>query len=361
MYARSAMTVAALAVAGAATPWLSLGAERQAVGASRFELEGKPLRVAALERDGDTDILLLRDGQLERFRLEGGRLVRTGAFRSPAKRSRPLLLDATPDPSGEGALVTAVFGEDLLSVDQGTDTTLHSFVLSAGESGEIRTASGDLGAYLRIADGKLYLQRRGTDEVYTGGVRPLETTSGRFAATRSEVPWARRWLLDATPLPGGRVAIAWDGDRPTVVTLAEGDRVSGGSLLGDLGNVDDPKFAYRLAQPLYKLGLDKEGRVYETWRAVPRRVIVTADGAAYTVFRGRSKRLLGKASGQDAVVRLDWSGRELAVARPYPGVEAFVLDFALLDRSGGLPAALLLVNEGGDGSGRAHLVLQELP
>lgn len=304
-------------------------------------------------------MLLLRGRDLELFRLDGRSLVRKGAFRSPGKRSRPLLVDAAANPAGGAPLVTVVFGDDVQSVDQGTDTWLHAFVLSAAADGALHPASDDLRAYLRIAGGGVHLQRRGTYELVEGPVRAVVEASGRHAATRAEVPWAGRWLLEATPLRGGTEALAWDGTRPMVVKLEKGARVPGGSILEDLGSVDEPQVAIRLERPLFRMGMDKEGKVLENWHPVPRRVIVAADGAAYTVLRERSKRFLGSTSGQDAVVRLDWSGGQLSVSRPYAGVEAFVLDFALLERSGGRPAALLLVNDKDDGSGRARLLFQE--
>ena len=40
--------------------------------------------------------------------------------------------------------------------------------------------------------------------------------------------------------------------------------------------------------------------------------------------------VFGRTSGQDSVVRLDASGGGLALTRPFPGVDAYVLDFALV-------------------------------
>ncbi len=360
MHLLAVATLAALAAAPEAASAPTGAPAAPALPAGLIELEGRPLRVAVLERDGDIDVLLLRDRELERFRLEGRSLARRGAFRSPPRRSRPLLLDAAANPAGGDPLVAVVFGEDVQSVDQGTDTWLHAFVLSAQADGGLSSWSDDLRAYLRITGGKIHLQRRGTYELVEGPVRPVEESSGRYLPTRAETPWAARWLLDATPLPGGREALAWDGTRPMVVKLERFARVPGGSILGDLGNVVEPQVAIRLERPLFRMGMDKEGKVLENWHPVPRRVIVATDGAAYTVLRERTKGgLLGRASGQDAVVRLDWSGGQLSVSRPYAGVEAFVLDFALVERSGGRPAALLLVNDKDDGSGRAHLLFQE--
>lgn len=323
-----------------------------------IELGERPLRLAALEAGGHLDILLLRSGALERFCLRGRDLVRTGAFRAPGKDWWPLLLDAAPRGAGGASLVSVVFGEDLRSVDRGTDTRLHAFVLSARAEGELRPASADLGGWVRITDGRVLVQSRGMEELFSGPVRRVEETAGRWIATGPEIPWAGRWLLAATPLPGGAEALAWDGARPTIVELAGGARVTGGTILGDLGTVDQPRVAIRVDRPILR-GIDQEGARKDTWHALPRRVSIGPDGAAYTVERGRSKSLLGKTSGQDTIVRLDWSRGALAPSRPYPGVDAFLIDFALVDRPGGRPVALLLVNEEEDGSGRAHLVFQE--
>lgn len=326
--------------------------------AGLIEVEGEPLGVAVLERAGRIDVLLLHGRFLERFRIEGRSLVRVGAFRAPRANARPLRVDAAASPAGGDPLVAVVFGDDVRSVDQGTDTRLHAFLLSARSSdGELRPMSEDLGGWVRLAGGTAYLQRRGTDELASGPVHRLEAASGWYAPGSDEIPWAGRSLLDATPLPGGREALAWDGERLHVVRLGGRGRVSGGSMLGALGDVREPRVAIRTDRPMLK-GLDQEGRVKDSWRPVPRRVLISG-GAAYTIARGRSARLLEKASGQDAVVRLDWSGGALGVSRPYPPVDAFVLDFALLETPGARPVAVLLVNEKEDGSGRAHLLFQE--
>lgn len=352
-----ALAALAAVTAADAAP-VTASAPSPALPSGVIELEAKPLRLAVLERGGRVDVLLLEGRELQRFRLEGRTLVRAGRFRA-AMGSRPLLLDAAPNLSGAAPLVGVVFGEDVRSVDQGADTRLHAFVLSAGEDGELRPASDDLGAWLRITGGRAHLQRRGWDELFAGPVRSVEeAASGRYVAGSAEIPWAGRWLAEATPLPGGAEALAWEGDRPMVVKLAGGARIMGGSILGDLGTIEEPGVAIRVDRPIIK-GIDQEGKVKDSWIPLPRRVAVAADGAAYTVLRGRSKRLLGKTSGQDAVVRLDWSDGTLAMSRPYPGVDAFLVDFALVDRPGGRTAAVLLVNEKGDGSGRAHLVFQE--
>jgi hypothetical protein len=322
-----------------------------------IEVEGEPQGVAVLVRADGIDVLLLRGRFLERYRLEGRRLVPVASFRAPSANARPLRVDAAASFAGGDPLVAVVFGEDVRNVDRGTDTRLHAFVLSASADGVLRPVSGDLGAWLRLTGGQAYVQRRGTEELASGPVRGLEGPSGRYAPGSDEIPWAGRSLLDATPLPGGATALAWDGERMHVVRLDDGGRVQGGSMLGTLGGVEEPRVAIRTDRPILR-GLDQEGRVRDSWRPVPRRVLISG-GAAYTVVRERSARVLGRTSGQDAVVRLEWAEGALTVSRPYPPVDAFVLDFALLETPGAPPAALLLVNDEEDGSGRAFLLFQE--
>lgn len=327
-----------------------------------LELSGRPLRIAALPpRDGALEIVLLREREVERLRLSGRELRRTGSFRAPVKRARPLHLDAAPAPGGNPAVVAALFGEDVQSVDEGTDTALHAWVLAASEDGDFRAASDDLEAYVRVVDGKIRLQRRGRHELQWGPVLSVEERAGRYAATEGALPWGSRWLLEATPLPGGEDALAWEDGKPFLVSRDDGARRPGGGLLGGLGSVREPSLAVRLERPLFRMGLDKEGRVSDTWHPLPRRVAISSDGGIYTIDRGRSKGLplLGRTSGQDSVVRLDVSEGALSLSRPFEGVEAYVLDFALVERPGAPPAALLLVNDESDGSGRAHLVARE--
>lgn len=327
-----------------------------------LDLSGRPLGIAVLPpRDGALELLLLRERDVERLRLSGRALQRIGSFRAPVKRARPLHVDAAPAADGGPPVVAALFGEDIQSVDEGTDTALHAWILVAGEDGTLRPASDDLEAYVRIAGGGIRMQRRGFHELTASPVLAVEEKAGRYEATAVELPWASRWLLEATPLPGGADVLAWEDDTPLLVSRADGERQPGGAILGDLGSVQEPSLAVQLQRPLFKLGMDKEGRVNETWFPLPRRVALSADGGIYTVERGRAKGLplIRKTSGQDAVVRLDVSEGALALSRPFPGVDAYVIDFALVERPGAPPAALLLVNDESDGSGRAHLVAQE--
>lgn len=325
------------------------------------KLDGHPIRLAALPSpEGGIEVFLLRERDLDRFRLEGRTLVRTGRFRSPFKVSRPLWVDAGPGPEG-APLVTVVFAEDVQSVDEGTDTRLHSWILSPEADGSLRPVSGDIEAYARLLGGALYAQRRGANRLVGGPVLAVERAGEGYAVGTRVVPWASPWLLASTPLPGGSLALAFEEGHPMLFSRDGGDPAAAGALLGDFGKISHPGVSVRLARPVYVLGLDKEGRRTDDWHPIPRRIALGSDGAAYTVDRGRARGLpvIGKTTGRDSVVRLEAARGELAASRPFPGVEAFLLDFALVERSGSPPLAVLLLDaEDEDGSGEAFLLVQ---
>lgn len=318
-------------------------------------VEGAPLAVAAFEHAGGVDVLLLRDSQLDRYRVVGRHLERTGVYRPPVTGVRPLRIDTGRLAAGSEPRVTVVFGEDIRGVDQGTDTRLHAYVLVADEGGGLTPASDDLHGWLRIADGRIFLQRRGPDAVGSGTVTPVEAAAGRYAPRGGGIAWGGRSLLEATPLGGGEL-LAWDGDRPVIVTSDRGRRVGEGALLGDLGHVEAPSIAVRTDRPILR-GIDGSGRTKDLWYPLPRRVAVSGDDA-YTFARERSAGTFAKASGADAVVRLTRSDGSLEPSQPFPALAAFIIDFAILEGAAGSPVALVLVNDRADGTGDAHLVVQ---
>ncbi len=131
--------------------------------------------------------------------------------------------------------------------------------------------------------------------------------------------------------------------------------------MGDFTALSGPEVAVRLETPEYRSGFEKEDQVKETYYPLPGRVAIGSDGAAYTVQRGRTEGvpMFGKPSGRDAVGRVVRDGERLLLEHPFAAVEAFILDFALVERSGPSLDALLLLNEKEDGSGRAYLLLQQ--
>jgi len=129
--------------------------------------------------------------------------------------------------------------------------------------------------------------------------------------------------------------------------------------LEDLGDFEGPGVAVRLKDPEYRTGFDD--MVAEEFFFLPRRMTRGMGGKTYTIDRGRRMpelALLGSPSGRDSVVRLSWNGRSLDLERPFPGVDYFILDFALLERSVD-SAAILLLNDKPDGSGKAWLLIQD--
>jgi hypothetical protein len=82
--------------------------------------------------------------------------------------------------------------------------------------------------------------------------------------------------------------------------------------------------------------------------------------SVFTLARGREAGLplVGKPSGRDRVVRIDADRTGLKARFPFTPVNAFILDFDIVEHGGGELGAMLLLNENADGTGRSYLQIQ---
>jgi len=326
-----------------------------------IELSGRPRHVLFLGRDSRDgfDIALLSDQALERFHLSGASLSRTDEFRPPLSTGRALFADAG-DLTGDGSPeIAAVWAEDVGGIYEGTDSRIHTWILGL-DGNSFHLLSPDLQGYARILGGGGYLQQRGVFAPFAGGVFPLLQGKEGFAPGQHSVSWGQGNLFGITPSDGTE-AIAWDKEsRLHVVSVKTGEDVPGALALQDLGDFKGTEVAVRLESPEYRSGFEKEDRVKETYHALPPRVATGADGAIYTIVRGRARDLplLGKPSGKDQLVRIKRRSNRLTVEQPFAGVDAYILDYALIEESGNLEANLLLLNEKEDGTGKAYLLFQ---
>ncbi len=323
------------------------------VAATTISLDAPALSVAAFATgaNGALEAVLQFDDRVALVRWTGGRVEEVTSWSVPVRPSRAVRV-SSGDLDGDGVPeVAVVWVEDVQGIYDGVDSRLHGWVLG-WENGRWVVRSPDLKAFLRFVGGRLYAQARGRHELHAGPVRAVEAGPDGYRLAPDPVPWPEgEWLLSATPLAGGEW-IAWrDGRRPALL-VADGKPLAGGTVPDDLGASRGPEVAVRLETPEFRSGFEKEDRVYERFLPVPRRVVVAGDGRIYAVRFGRALGvpLVGAPSGADAVVRIVRDGNGLRVERPYPPVEAFVLDFALFgDR------VLLLLNDKADGSSKGYL------
>lgn len=327
-----------------------------------LELAGRPRGLAFLGSSAGEilDLALLTDESLQVVRVSGQGQTLLAEFRPPVSSTRALHVDAG-DLDGDGVTeVAAVWAEDVRGVDTGTDSRLHSWILACAD-GKIRLRSDDLKSYVRIVGGRPYAQHRGAESAFAGPVLPLEEQGGHYAVGATPVPWAGRNLYVATPWSPNDAA-TWDPeDRLRLVELEAGAPLSSGLLLKNFGAFGGPEVAVRLSVPEFRSGFSQVDRVKEKLVALPRRVVQGADGSLYTIDRGYSKGLplIGKASGRDALVRVVRRGEVLSADPSFGEVEAFLLDFSLVDEPSGVSAAILLLNDKEDGSGVGRLVVQQ--
>jgi hypothetical protein len=302
------------------------------------------------------ELLLQTDEGLQRVRLHGIDLQPLGRTALPAGGLRALYLDGRKGESTQTTTLLGVWAEDRRGIYEGTDSWPHSWLMEMdGEN--LALHAGPPKAFVRLAGDQGQMQARGTHSLLAGPVFPVALDAQTWRQETTPLPWAKGNLFDTTPI-NDRHGLRWRPDGSLqLVDMATGQPVTGGTLLQDLGEFHGPRLAVRLANPEYRSGMGKEDVVRERWQALPPRIAVQADGSAFTIQRGRSAGLplLGKPSGQDRLVLLAWSGQRLIMQQPFAGVDAHILDFALVTDGDRVTAAVLLLNERPDGSGQAYL------
>lgn len=324
-----------------------------------LDLTGSPRRLAVLGTPAGPELLLLSDRSLDRYRFAGVGLEKLDSHSPPISPAKALHLDAG-DLDGDGREeIAAVWAEEIGAIYGGIDARIHSWIFPT--AGALEPASPDLEGYLRLLPEGGFWQGRGAHRPFAGPVLPLARKNQEICVDEEVVAWGRRSLYQATPL-GAEEMVAWDSeDRLSLAASATGEPVPGGALLEGLGPFRGPEVAVRKKDPEFRTGLERTDRVWETFYPLPRRLLVDSAGGGYTISRGRTGGLplVGRPSGRDQVVRVTRTRSGLRLDRPFEGVEAFILDFALLRRMNQPPAIVLLVNEKEDGTGRAWLLMQE--
>lgn len=325
-------------------------------------LPGHPRSLAflAAPTDQGLELAVQNDSGVERYHLQDNVLQPLGTYSSSNKTFRGLYLESG-DPDGDGHTdLAAVWADDLHGIYEGTDSRLHCTMLKSTEQGF--TPSNGPHAFVRLQGNKGLVQNRGTHALYNGPILPLQALGQNWETGSKPVTWAHSNLFDITPLDN-TTALQWTDDKQLrLVALDSGLPLPGGTLLYDLGEFVGPRVAVPMETPEYRSGLSKEDMVRETWWTLPPRISVASDGTAYTIRRERTMGLplVGKPSGRDHLVALHWNGQRLMVTEPFPGIEAFIIDFALVKHNDRMTSALLLLNKKPDGSGDAYLQLVPL-
>lgn len=322
-----------------------------------LELEGRPRRLVAIKGRQVNDLVLglLYDEKLVACRVEESALSVVGEFSPAIDAKRALHLDAA-DLNGDGSReLAAVWAEDIFGIYQGTDSRPHAWLLSA----ELRPLAEDQSGYLRLHDNQAAFQRRGTFKPFQGPVLPFVYRDGAWSVDKEPLAWGGD-LFAATPVDDQLAIQGAERENLRLVVRGSGRPLSGG-LLENLGSYAGPRLAVPLENPENRYGFGKDDLVREKYHALPARQAKAADGSIYTILRGRSAGLplLGRPEGQDRLVRVVRRGDRLLLEQPFAGVDAYILDFALLERPDRKPAGVLLLNEREDGSGRARLLIQE--
>ena len=319
-----------------------------------FEIPGSPVQIVSWPVADSIELYLLYHNRVQHFRTRGQYFEALEAFTPPVDVSRGLRL-TSGDLDGDGQPeIGVVWSEDIHDVSEGTDSRLHSWVLS---STGLKPISADLKGYVDLSDGQGRLQRRQDYAAFSAEVYPLHLQKGTVVVGSSALMHSNRLLYAAIEWPGSDQSLVWNGDQRLMLQARSGQQqLSGTTLLADFGNYQGPYVSVPLKNPEYRSGFSATDQILAKEVVLSRRM-VKGKSSVYTLIRGRSKGLplVGGASGADRLVQIGKSGHGLQAAYPFAPVDAFILDFALF----GDPAqAVLLLNEKEDGTGTAYLRFQ---
>jgi hypothetical protein len=324
-----------------------------------FELDGAPLQLVSWpDASGGTDFYLLYNDCVQRAHSDGNRLELLEKFSSPVHPTRALHLDIGDLNSDGQPELAVVWAEDLRGVADGTNSLLHSWVLSATSEG-LRAISQDLEGYVALSAAEGHLQKRSQYKPFTPDVFALTMEEGKLVVGETPVAQQQRLLFNQLPWPDSNRALVWNDDqRLMLVASGEDARIPGSTLLTDFGRYQGPTVSIPLRDPEYRSGFSAADRIMAKNYTLNRRMLRHAD-SVYTLVRARSEGmlLLGQASGADRLIEINSQGNSLAARYPFAPVEAFIVDFSIEDKEG--QRAAVLLNEKADGSGKAYLRLQQ--
>lgn len=309
-------------------------------------------------------LFALYDARLVHFCYRSGNLEQIAEFTPPTRVSRALRLECS-DLDGDGVPELApVWVEDVYSVDEGTESHLHSWVVEVDSDGSLAARSADLEGYLALVEEQLYLQERGEYSAFTSEVYEVEYGGETYRRSATPVAEAQQWVLNHARWPDNKRVLIWNDDQRLVLAArASGSKEDGlystGTLLSDFGTYVGARIYIPLEEPEYRSGFSAHDKVMARKVDVPRRLHPHGD-ALYTLARGREAGmpLVGKPSGGDKLVQINAVNTGLQAHFPFAPVDAFILDFDLIETPDGDLGAILLLNEKEDGTGKAYLQVQ---
>ena len=332
---------------------------QQSPGEAVFELNDTPMQMVMWPTsDGFYDLFFLYDNRIEKLHYSNGSLRPVATFATPVKPTRALHLDIGDMNSDGQPELAAVWAEDVYDVAAGTNSLLHSWILTVTDNG-MTTISDDLGGYIKLDNQRAFYQKRAEFKAFANKVYPLTMHNNRVTVAAEPVNSSSAQLIfDQLVYPDGKQSLVWNKNQRLILAAANSnERIVGSTLLTDFGQYHGPYVSIPLADPGYRGGFSSTDRVLAKNVYLGRRMQMHND-TIYTIVRGRSNgmMLLGNTSGADKLVAITGNGTTLSTSFPFAAVDAFIIDFCVYGNSA--PKALLLLNEKADGSGSAYLRMQ---
>lgn len=323
-----------------------------------ISLDDKPVAITLLGSAGDeqTQICLLSKNGLKLYQLQDNQLRLIYTISPPEENYRPLFL-SSGDINNDGILeLAAIWAEDIHSIYDGIDSNIWSQVLTYDKNKLIPIEV--IPGYVRLFSKVGVTQQRGTFSLFETPVRKLFYQNGELIVGQ-DLSWGGMNIFALTFLSAD-TGIAWlQPGELSLLSSFPGSKTSKSKLLEKFGTSQATKIAIRLEEAEFLSGFEKEDKILERYIPLPHRLQRISDNKAYTIYRGRQPGsfFTKGAVGKDRIAEIVVQKNQLSIEYPFPAIDAFIIDFAILNTSKSL-SVFLLLNEKIDATGNAFLKLQ---
>lgn len=306
---------------------------------SSFPLERNTYFLCIADMDGDRrdEIVLAEEKGVSVYTPSGRRLIPVYTYLLPDKELKPIALTCSDENKNGFPEIYLTAGKEVIYMDR-KDTIVYSYILEIRE-GKLVLVAKDLPFFIRALNGEngkalLLGQEKGDWDPYYGNIFSLKWLDGRLR--RENLPQ----LKNMARLYG---FLLHPDEADVVILIDEEGSVAAYELStekmiyrfeGNLGKFDRLTFQQKLKEERFVYGFHTKQTSYPVY--VQRRMIYKKEYSDqfFTIDAKRKRVTLLGASGEDAIVGLQFKDGRIIETYRSKTTPRYILDFAFGDIAG---------------------------